>query len=60
MQGWGVRKITFIDNASVSYSNPVRQTLFNFDDCLKGGKQKAIAAAESLKKIFPGVVSFNY
>lgn len=59
-QGWGVRKITFIDNASVSYSNPVRQTLFNFDDCLKGGKQKAIAAAESLKKIFPGVVSFYY
>lgn len=58
LQGWGVRKLTFIDNASVSYSNPVRQTLFNFDDCLKGGKKKAVAAAEALKRIFPGVVCF--
>lgn len=55
--GWGIRKITFVDNASVSYSNPVRQTLFNFDDCLKGGKKKAVAAADALKKIFPGVDS---
>ena len=56
-QGWGVRKITFVDNGRVSYSNPVRQTLFVFDDCMQGGKPKAEAAAESLKKIFPGVVS---
>ena len=28
--GWGVRKITFVDNAKVSYSNPVRQPLFTF------------------------------
>jgi ubiquitin-like modifier-activating enzyme ATG7 len=53
--GWGVRKITFVDNGSVSFSNPVRQPLFNFEDCLDGGKQKAIAAAEALKKIYPGV-----
>jgi ubiquitin-like modifier-activating enzyme ATG7 len=35
----------------------VRQPLFEFDDCLHGGKPKAEAAAERLKQIFPGVVS---
>ncbi|KAL4226515.1 Autophagy protein 7 [Mactra antiquata] len=55
--GWGVRNITFIDNGRVSYSNPVRQTLFVFNDCKEtaGGLLKAEAAADSLKKIFPGV-----
>lgn len=53
--GWGVRKITFIDNAKISYSNPVRQPLFNFEDCLNGGEQKAPRAAAALKKIYPGV-----
>jgi len=56
LKGWGVRNITFIDNGKISFSNPVRQSLFNFEDCLDGGKSKSIAAAESLKKIFPGVV----
>ncbi|XP_060572197.1 ubiquitin-like modifier-activating enzyme ATG7 isoform X2 [Ruditapes philippinarum] len=57
--GWGVRNITLVDNGRVSYSNPVRQTLFVFDDCKKtaGGCLKALAAAEALKKIFPGVNS---
>ena len=58
-QAWGVRQITFVDNGKVSYSNPVRQTLFNFEDCIDGGKPKAETAAEALKRIFPGVVSFN-
>lgn len=53
--GWGVRKVTFVDNGRVSYSNPVRQSLFSFDDCLNGGKWKAYAAAEALRRIFPGV-----
>ncbi|XP_047125819.1 ubiquitin-like modifier-activating enzyme ATG7 isoform X1 [Hydra vulgaris] len=53
--GWGIQKITFVDNSRVSFSNPVRQTLFQFEDCLNGGKVKAQAAAESLKRIFPGV-----
>ena len=53
--GWGVKNITFLDNSKVSYSNPVRQSLFNFEDCLEGGKAKAQAASEMLKKIFPGV-----
>nr|XP_022299462.1 ubiquitin-like modifier-activating enzyme ATG7 [Crassostrea virginica] len=53
--GWGVRTITLVDNGRISYSNPVRQSLFQFEDCVKGGKPKAEAAAESLKRIFPGV-----
>ena len=53
--GWGVKSITFVDNGKVSYSNPVRQSLFNFEDCLDGGKPKAQAAAQMLTKIFPGV-----
>ena len=35
--GWGVRHITLVDNGRVSYSNPVRQSLFTFKDCLEGG-----------------------
>jgi len=53
--GWGVRKITFVDNARVSFSNPVRQPLFNFTDCLDGGARKAERAAEALREIYPGV-----
>lgn len=56
VQGWGVRRITFVDNAKISYSNPVRQPLYEFEDCLAGGKPKALAAADRLQKIFPGVV----
>ncbi|CCH59609.1 hypothetical protein TBLA_0B07930 [Henningerozyma blattae CBS 6284] len=47
---WGVSKITFVDNGKISYSNPVRQPLFNFEDY---GKPKAVTAAEALKKIYP-------
>ncbi|RKP07336.1 hypothetical protein THASP1DRAFT_17212 [Thamnocephalis sphaerospora] len=53
--GWGVRHITFADSGAVSFSNPVRQPLFTYEDCLNGGKPKAVCAAESLSKIFPGV-----
>ncbi|KAH8984457.1 hypothetical protein EDB92DRAFT_1887074 [Lactarius akahatsu] len=54
-QGWGIRKITLVDSGRVSFSNPVRQPLFEFDDCIDGGKPKAEAAAARLRKIFPGV-----
>jgi len=37
----------------VAFSNPVRQSLFEFADCLDGGKPKATAAAAAMKKIFP-------
>jgi ubiquitin-like modifier-activating enzyme ATG7 len=60
LMGWGVRHITFIDNGSVSFSNPVRQPLFTFNDCLEGGKKKALAAAEALKAIYPGVQSTGH
>jgi len=33
----------------------VRQCLFQFEDCLNGGKPKAEAAANRLKQIFPEV-----
>uniref|UniRef100_A0A914V108 THIF-type NAD/FAD binding fold domain-containing protein n=1 Tax=Plectus sambesii TaxID=2011161 RepID=A0A914V108_9BILA len=55
LMGWGVRNITLIDNANISSSNPVRQSLFNYDDTLSGGRSKALVAAEALKRIFPGV-----
>ncbi|KAK4226502.1 hypothetical protein QBC38DRAFT_480253 [Podospora fimiseda] len=55
LMGWGVRKITFVDYGNVSFSNPVRQPLFEFEDCLGGGQAKAPRAAEALKKIYPGV-----
>lgn len=57
LMGWGVRKITFVDYGNVSYSNPVRQPLFQFEDCLDGGKPKALQAAEALRQIYPGVES---
>ncbi len=49
--GWGVRRFTFVDNGKVSYSNPVRQNLFEIKDCEGGGKDKAHAAADALKRI---------
>ncbi|KAK2624944.1 hypothetical protein QTJ16_005313 [Diplocarpon rosae] len=57
LMGWGVRKITFVDNASVSFSNPVRQPLFDFKDCINGGAKKAERASEALQEIYPGVDS---
>ncbi|KAK9471599.1 putative autophagy ubiquitin-activating enzyme ApgG [Dipodascopsis tothii] len=53
--GWGVRTVTFVDNGTVAFSNPVRQPLFVFDDCVDGGRPKAATAAEALRKIYPGV-----
>ncbi|KAJ5668798.1 Ubiquitin-like modifier-activating enzyme atg7 [Penicillium macrosclerotiorum] len=55
--GWGVKKITFVDKGTVSFSNPVRQPLFTFADCLNGGVSKAHRASQALKEIYPGVDS---
>ena len=60
MQGWGVRKITFVDSANVSFSNPVRQPLYDFKDCLEGGVKKAHRAAAALAEIYPGVESTGH
>ena len=55
-----MRHITLLDNSTVSYSNPVRQSLFTFHDCASGGRHKAKAAVESMRLIFPGVVGSTY
>lgn len=51
--GWGIRNFTFVDNGDVSYSNTVRQPLFNFRDYRQS---KASVAAENLRQILPSVV----
>lgn len=58
--GWGVRSISLVDSGRVSFSNPVRQSLFDFEDCTKGGKPKAAAAATHLEAIFPGVTATGH
>jgi ubiquitin-like modifier-activating enzyme ATG7 len=60
LMAWGVKKISLVDSAKVSFSNPVRQPLFEFEDCLDGGKPKAECAAERLKKIYPGIDAKGY
>jgi ubiquitin-like modifier-activating enzyme ATG7 len=55
LMAWGVQKITLVDSSKVSFSNPVRQPLFQFTDCLNGGKPKAETAAERLREIWPGL-----
>ena len=50
-----MRHVTFVDNGRVSYSNPVRQWLYTFDDCQGGGAPKAATAAANLRRVFPGV-----
>ncbi|KAJ2490670.1 Autophagy protein 7 [Coemansia sp. RSA 2050] len=52
---WGVRHMTFVDNGRVSFSNPARQPLYDFADSLDGGRPKAEAAADAMRRIFPGV-----
>lgn len=60
LKAWGVRHITFIDNGRVAYSNPVRQSLYEFDNCVNGGQIKAESAANALRKIFPGMVCVQF
>jgi ubiquitin-like modifier-activating enzyme ATG7 len=58
--GWGVRKFTLIDYGRVSFSNPPRQPLFCFEDCLNGGRRKSEAAAGELRRVCPDVeVAFD-
>jgi ubiquitin-like modifier-activating enzyme ATG7 len=63
LMAWGVETITFVDNSRVSYSNPVRQSLFVFQDSVSRESNdnfKSIKAAENLKLIYPGVVCLFY
>lgn len=52
---WGVRTITFADSGYVSYSNPVRQSLYRYEDAINK-RDKAKTAAERLLEICPGLV----
>ncbi|PJF17474.1 Ubiquitin-like modifier-activating enzyme ATG7 [Paramicrosporidium saccamoebae] len=51
--GWGVQNITLVDNGRVSFSNPPRQSLFRFEDCVNGGRPKAETAALRALEIDP-------
>jgi len=58
--GWGIRHFKIVDYGKVSYSNPVRQSLFTLEDCHAdggSGRPKAAAAAEALKTIAADVHS---
>jgi ubiquitin-like modifier-activating enzyme ATG7 len=48
-----------VDNGKVSYSNPVRQILYEFSDCV-AAKHKATAAAERLMKIYPNATATGH
>ncbi len=58
--GWGARYINFVDCGRVSYSNPVRQSLYTFQDSLDVNSSKALIASKKLKEIFPKVNSQGY
>ncbi|KKF96105.1 Ubiquitin-like modifier-activating enzyme ATG7 [Ceratocystis platani] len=60
LMAWGIKNITFVDYGKVSFSNPVRQPLFVFKDCLDGGAPKAPTAASALMEIYPGVTSVGH
>lgn len=54
---WGYRKITFVDAGKVSYSNPVRQCLFTYEDSIQPDNFKAPIAARRLSEVFPMVTT---
>ncbi|KAJ8605505.1 hypothetical protein CTAYLR_000034 [Chrysophaeum taylorii] len=56
LAGWGVRHLTFVDNGTVSYSNPARQPLYTVADCSKRAL-KATAAAAAMDQIAPGTAA---
>lgn len=58
--GWGARNIDFIDSGNISYSNPVRQSLYSFQDVREGLNPKAEIAALKMKEIFPSVKSQGF
>lgn len=51
---WGIRDITFLDNSTVSWSNPVRQSLSEFAHA-RDKSTKVDAAIDILKRVVPDV-----
>ena len=47
--------MTFVDSGRVSYSNPVRQCLFTFEDSRADDNFKAPVAAKRLTEVYPKV-----
>jgi ubiquitin-like modifier-activating enzyme ATG7 len=50
---WGVRAITLVDGGRVSLSSPARQPLYEHADAAGGGRWKAEAAADALRRTCP-------
>ncbi|XP_055294846.1 ubiquitin-like modifier-activating enzyme ATG7 [Sitodiplosis mosellana] len=59
LMAWGLQHISFLDSGHVSFSNPVRQSLFTYNDASKK-KEKAKTAAARLKEIHPGIAATGY
>jgi ubiquitin-like modifier-activating enzyme ATG7 len=57
LMGWGFKHINFIDNGKISFSNPIRQSLYKFND---HGLPKAETASKALKEIFPKIESTGF
>jgi ubiquitin-like modifier-activating enzyme ATG7 len=57
LMGWGFKHINFIDNGKISFSNPIRQSLYKFSD---HGLPKAETASKALKEIFPKIESTGF
>tara|TARA_Y100000590_G_scaffold387439_1_gene461026 strand:- start:970 stop:2772 length:1803 start_codon:yes stop_codon:yes gene_type:complete len=54
---WGIKHITFLDNGTVSTSNPMRQSLYLHKHI---GKPKATTASLQLKEILPSINSNGF
>lgn len=59
LMGWGVRKLSFVDSGKVSFSNPVRQSLFTHQDAAEG-KSKAKCAREAVEAVMPDAEAEHY
>ena len=55
---WGIRSISFLDNAKLSLSNPIRQCLYTSHD-LESKQYKAVLASKSIQQINPSIKTTN-